>query len=93
MPDILQGNNAEARLLADERFLRKIAYPLPLEVALFLIGVPTLFYIARQRAKKSSREDLTSDRRGNQVSSGNLAHGGVRVSEPGRNAISPGRPV
>ena len=50
MPDILQGNNAEARLLADERFLRKIAYPLPLEVALFLIGVPTLFYIARQRA-------------------------------------------
>ena len=34
MPDILQGNNAEARLLADERFLRKFAYPLPLEVAL-----------------------------------------------------------
>ena len=26
MPEILQGNNAEARLLADERFLRKIAY-------------------------------------------------------------------
>lgn len=26
MPEILQGNNAEARLLADERFLRKIAH-------------------------------------------------------------------
>lgn len=26
MPDILQGNNAEGRLLADERFLRKVAY-------------------------------------------------------------------
>jgi deoxyribonucleoside regulator len=26
MPEILQGNNTEARLLADERFLRKIAY-------------------------------------------------------------------
>lgn len=26
MPETLQGNNAEARLLADERFLRKIAY-------------------------------------------------------------------
>ncbi len=26
MPEILQGNNAEARLLADERFLRRIAY-------------------------------------------------------------------
>src|SRR5579863_3297712 len=26
MPETLQGNNAEARLLADERFLRRIAY-------------------------------------------------------------------
>jgi len=26
MPDITQGNNSEARLLADERFLRKVAY-------------------------------------------------------------------
>ena len=26
MPDILQGNNSETRLLADERFLRKVAY-------------------------------------------------------------------
>lgn len=26
MPEILQGNNTEARLLADERFLRKIAH-------------------------------------------------------------------
>ncbi len=26
MPDILQGNNNEARLLTDERFLRKVAY-------------------------------------------------------------------
>jgi len=26
MPDITQGNNSEARLLTDERFLRKVAY-------------------------------------------------------------------
>src|SRR5258707_6711672 len=49
--------------------------------------------LRRTRARILSHDHAGSDRRRDHVSSGNLAHGGVRVSEPGRNAISPGRPV